>query len=203
MENQGSAEILSSIVKSQLGVSATLVEIETQVQAVAESAGIPSRVADEVLLRFRTERKAANTGQDVFPRLLVDWGDLPRVGNQVRPEFSLLCPKYASRPEIQIHVDADLDHDPNDALRRTQEDDPGLWTFHVPFKMQSDDMDCLPGQYLIDMELSFRDVPVELPRFYRCRIRLTVPNAADDQGGILEIDGDGQSLVNLQGYNLK
>ena len=88
MENQGSAEILYSIVKSQLGVSATLVEIETQVQAVADSAGIPSLVADEVLLRFRTELKTENTGQDVFPQLLVDWGDLPRVGNQVRPEFS-------------------------------------------------------------------------------------------------------------------
>ena len=62
MENQGSAEILYSIVKSQLGVSATLVEIETQVQAVAESAGIPSLVADEVLLRFRTELKTENTG---------------------------------------------------------------------------------------------------------------------------------------------
>ena len=69
--------------------------------------------------------------------------------------------------------------------------------------MQSDDRDCLPGQYLIDMELSCRDIPVELPRFFRCRIRLTVPNANDDQGGIWEIDGDGQSMVNLRGYNLK
>lgn len=203
MEMLGPAGILYNIVKSQLGASATLVEIETQVQTVAATAGIPADVADEVLLKFRTELHVAAGGQDVVPRLLVDWGDLPRVGHQVRPEFSLLCPKYSSRPDVQINVDRDLDHNPSDPLRRPQADEQGLWTFHVPFRMTSDGMDCRPGQYLIDMEVSFRDVPPELPRFYRCRIRLTVPHAAADEGGVLEIDGDGQSMVNLQGYNLK
>ena len=203
LDTQGPAGILYNIVKSQLGASASLIEIETQVQAVAESAGIPGTVADEVLTRFRAELQSSGSGQDVAPRLLVDWGELPRVGNQVRPEFSLLCPKYASKPELHISVDRDLDHNPQDPLRRPQEDEPGLWTFHVPFRMTSDGLDCRPGQYLINVELAFRDVPPELPRFYRCRIRLNVPHAGAEEGGVLEIDGDGQSMVNLQGYNLK
>lgn len=203
MDTQGPAEILYNIVKSQLGASASLIEIETQVQVVAASAGIPGTVADEVLTQFRAELQSSGSGKDVAPRLLVDWGELPRVGNQVRPEFSLLCPKYASKPELQISVDRDLDHNPQDPLRRPQEDELGLWTFHVPFRMTSDGLDCRPGQYLIHVEVAFRDVPPELPRFYRCRIRLNVPHAGADEGGVLEIDGDGQSMVNLQGYNLK
>jgi len=121
VEMQGPAGILYNIVKSQLGASASLIDIETQVQAVAAAAGIPDAVADEVLTRFRAELQSAGSQQDVAPRLLVDWGELPRVGNQVRPEFSLLCPKYSSRPELQISVDRDLDHnpqDPCDALRK-------------------------------------------------------------------------------------
>ncbi len=203
MDVQGPSGILYNIVKSQLGASATLIEIETQVQAVATAAGIPDAVADEVLTRFRAELQSSGSGRDVAPRLLVDWGELPRVGNQIRPEFSLLCPKYSSKPELQINVDRDLDHNPQDPLRRPQEDEAGLWTFHVPFRMTSDGMDCRPGHYLIDVELSFRDVPPDMPRFYRCRIRLNVPQAGADEGGVLEIDGDGQSMVNLQGYNLK
>ena len=203
MEMQGHSGILYNIVKSQLGASASLIEIETQVEAVAAAAGIPGAVADEVLTRFRAELQSAGSKQDVAPRLLVDWGELPRVGNQVRPEFSLLCPKYSSKPELHISVDCDLDHNPQDPARRPQEDEAGLWTFHVPFRMTSAEKDCRPGQYLINVELSFRDVPPEMPRFYRCRIRLNVPHAGADEGGVLEIDGDGQSMVNLQGYNLK
>ena len=108
MEMQGPAGILYNIVKSQLGASASLIDIDTQVQAVAAAAGIPDAVADEVLTRFRAELQSAGSKQDVAPRLLVDWGELPRVGNQVRPEFSLLCPKYSSKPELNISVDRDL-----------------------------------------------------------------------------------------------
>ncbi len=203
MDTQLASEILYNIVKSQLGSSATLPEIEPLVQTVAATTGIPEPVAELVLARFRAECPANDTAKAATPRLLVDWGDLPRVGNQARPEFSLLCPRYSSRPELRIHVDQSLDHDSTDARRRPQQDEPGLWTFHVPFGMATDGMDCRPGHYLIDVELSFNDVPPELPRFYRCRIRLNVSDSSSDRGGVLEIDGDGQSMVNLQGYNLK
>ena len=193
---------LYNLVKSQFSELATLAEIETQVQLTAVTCGIPEDVITEVVARFRAEivSTESETGP---PRLLVDWGELPRVGHQVRPEFSLLCPEYSSRPDVQIRVDRDLDHDETDALRRPQAEESGLWTFHVPFRMTTDAMDCRPGQYLIDFQISFRDVPPEIPRFYRCRIRLNVSNASDEEGGVLEIDGDGQSMVNLQGYNLK
>lgn len=201
MEQQGPAATLYSLVKSQLEGSEDYTEIETRVNAVAASCKIAEEEILQVLDRFRGE--IPPEAIDVAPRLLVDWGELPRVGYQVRPEFSLLCPAYSARPDVQVKVDRDLDHDAQDPLRRLQIDDPGLWTFHVPFRMTSESMDCRPGQYLIDVEVTFREAPVDAPRFYRCRIRLNVPDLNADEGGVLEIDGDGQSMVNLQGYNLK
>lgn len=202
MEQQSPAAMLFNLVKNQLEGTEDLLQIENRVNVVAETCSIPKDVVTEVIAEFRSQfAPAVNTVST--PRLLVDWGELPRVGYQVRPEFSLLCPAYSARPEIQIKVDRDLDHDANDALRRPQIDEPGLWTFHVPFRMTTEGMDCRPGHYLLDVEVTFREAPADAPRFYRCRIRLNVPDLNDDQGGVLEIDGDGQSMVNLQGYNLK
>lgn len=45
------------------------------------------------------------------PSCLSTGGDLPRVGRQVRPEFSLICPGYPSRPEIQVLIDRELEHE--------------------------------------------------------------------------------------------
>ena len=202
MDQQGPAAMLFNLVKTQLEGNEDLQQIENQVTVVADTCNIPEQVVAEVIAEFRAQF-APVVSTVAVPRLLVDWGELPRVGYQVRPEFSLLCPAYSARPEIQIKVDRDLDHDANDPLRRPQIDEPGLWAFHVPFRMTSEGMDCRPGHYLLDVEVTFREAPADAPRFYRCRIRLNVPDLNDDQGGVLEIDGDGQSMVNLQGYNLK
>jgi len=201
VDTQNPADTLYKLVKTGLDSSAVFHEVEAQVQAVAVKVGIPDAVASDVIERFRSELQSCDV--PAAPRLLVDWGELPRVGHQVRPEFSLLCPQYSSRPELTISVDQELDHNVDDVLRRPQFDETGLWSFHVPFRMTSDTIDCRPGQYMIDVGVTFHDVPAELPRFYRCRIRLNVSNADSEQGGVLEIDGDGQSMVNLQGYNLK
>ncbi len=202
MDQQGPAARLFNLVKGQLEGNEDLQQIENQITVVAHACNIPQEVVAEVVAEFRAQFAPA-VSTVATPRLLVDWGELPQVGYQVRPEFSLLCPAYSARPEIQIKVDRDLDHDANDPLRRPQIDEPGLWTFHVPFRMTTERVNCRPGHYLLDVEITFREAPADAPRFYRCRIRLNVPDLNDGQGGVLEIDGDGQSMVNLQGYNLK
>lgn len=201
MENPSPAEILYQSVRSELADSTAVDEVERQVQAVACSVGIAEEIVTEVIGRFRAE--LTDSERAILPRLLVDWGEPPGVGHQARPEFSLLCPQYSARPDITITVDRDLDHDPDDPSRRPQAEDSGLWAFHVPFRMTSGGMDCRPGHYLIDVRVSFRDISTELPRFFRCCIRLNVPDTSEGQAGVLEIDGDGQSMVNLHGYNLK
>ncbi|MFO0905762.1 MAG: hypothetical protein U0939_22330 [Pirellulales bacterium] len=202
MEQGQAASILYSQVKSQLRPEATLAEIEAQLQAVAVSANLAAGVIIEVMARFQQDHQAISEG--ATPRLLVNWGEPPRMGHQVRPEFSLICPGYNARPEVVVAVDRQLDHEALDLRPRVQEDAPGLWTFSVPFQMTSQGLDCCPGQYLIDVAVSFRDGPASRPRFYRCRIRLHVTGGgAGSEGGVLEIDSDGQSVVNLQGYNLK
>ena len=202
METQSPASILYNLVKSQNendGLSS--LELERHVRAAGTQAAIPEPVIEEVVTRFR--REAEQVPPSVLPRLFVDWGELPRMGYQVRPEFTLVCPGYTGRPTVRISVDRELDHDPQDRLRRPISDEDGLWSFHVPFRMTSDGMDCLPGQYLIDLQVSFPSAPAAQPRFFRSRIRLKVSGMGSDSGGVLEIDGDGQSVVNLQGYNLK
>ena len=193
--------MLYQLVKADLSSSATLADVERSVLAVTGKLGIAPESTQQIIDHFRRELVPA-IEPDATPRLFVDWGDLPRVGNQVRPAFSLICPAYPSRPDISVFVDNDLDHDDTDVRRRPQSDEPGLWSFHVPFKMTSNGLDCRPGQYLIDVEVSFREVPQGMHRFFRCRIRLNV-SGANAEESVLEIDGDGQSVVNLQGYNLK
>jgi hypothetical protein len=202
VNDQGPAGILYNLVRSQISDSATLAEVEMLVQTSAMTCEIDEAAVIEVLTRFRAELNPEER-ETPLPRLLVDWGDLPCVGHQVRPEFSLLCAAYSSRPDVQISIDQDLDHDATHRLQRPEQEEAGLWTFHVPFRMTTDARDCRPGQYVIDVRVSFRDVPPELPRFFRCRFRLNVSDASAEEGGVLEIDGDGQSMVNLQGYNLK
>jgi hypothetical protein len=200
MSTDPQEELLYQLVKQQLGGSEALGELDRIVKGVAGTLGFPNEVQERLVGRLRSEL-APPPLVEAAPRLLVDWGELPQVGSQCRPEFTLLCPVYDSRPEIAIRVDRDLDHDPVDPRRRPLTDELGLWSFHVPFRMTSEGFDCRPGQYLVDVQVSFREIRQELPRFYRCSIRLTVSGTGG--GGELVIDGDGQSVVNLQGYNLK
>ncbi len=138
------------------------------------------------------------------PRLLVDWGEMPRVGYQCRPEFVVLAPAYRDLrdPDIQVVIDRELDNSAETRVR-LQSDGPGFWNFHVPFRMTTQGLDCRPGQYTVDVSITFHDVPAHLPRFFMSRIRLNVAGSQDGAAGVLEIDGDGQSVVNLQGFDLR
>ena len=202
MELNSQEQLLYQMVKSQLGDDKLYEEAEKNVSAVGGLLNLSPETVARVLQKFRNEIRPTIT-PECTPRLLVDWGEKPCVGYQVRPEFNLICPAYATRPEVNVQIDRDLDHDPKDERRRLQSDETGLWSFHVPFRMTTLGMDCRPGHYLIQVNIAFRDVPPELPRFYRCNIRLNVPAITNGEGSVLEIDGDGQSVVNLQGYNLR
>jgi hypothetical protein len=202
MTLDGNDNMLFQMVKSQLGDSPSIEEVQSTVTAVAQILNLDQSTVTRVVNEFRSTMAPPGM-TDYAPRLLVDWGELPRVGRQCRPEFSLVCPSYPGRPEIHLAVDRELDHDPVNEHVRPQSDGQSLWSFHVPFRMTSQGLDCRPGQYLIELQVAFREVPPGLPRFFRCRIRLNVPGASESEGGVLEIDGDGQSVVNLQGYDLR
>lgn len=199
MDTPDPLDTVYQVVKSQIPPDTPIDQVRQQVVERCQPA-LPSDDIARIIKRFEAEWEGPRVNP---PRLLVDWGELPQVGHQVRPDFSLVCPGYeACRPEIRVTIDRELDHN-DPPLRRAQIEDPGLWSFQSPFRMTSDGLDCRPGQYVIEVDLSFHDVPAGAPRFYRCRIRLNVRDAGASDGGVLEIDGDGQSMVNLQGYNLK
>lgn len=135
-------------------------------------------------------------------RLLVDWGELPQVGRHARPLFSLIATAAVGKPSVRIQIDRSLDSDPNDPLRQPQLEEDGLWTFTVPFSLTSNGVDAKPGLYIIDVEVTFPHTADHHPRFLRTRIRLKIPDASNEQRELV-IDGDGQSVVNLAGQDLR
>jgi hypothetical protein len=55
---------------------------------------------------------------------------------------------------------------------------------------------------VINVAVSFRSTSASPPRFYHTHIRLNIPDQTTEEERVLEIDGDGQSVVNLHGHNL-
>ncbi len=202
MALEGNELMLFQMVKSHLGDAMSLKEVESALLKVASNLKLDPESVDRILVELRST-VSPSSPSDRVPRLFVDWGDMPRVGHQCRPAFTLVCPTYLGRPDIHVTIDRDLDHDASDCQARPKTEAVGLWSFHLAFRMTSQGLDCRPGHYLIELQLAFREVPPGLPRFFRSRIRLHVPSASVGGAGVLEIDGDGQSVVNLQGYDLR
>ena len=136
------------------------------------------------------------------PRLLVDWGELPQLGRAARPHFSLIASGVAGRPTVKVTVDRSLDNDPSDPLRQVRTEESGLWSFYVPFSLTTNGLDARPGLYVIDVAVTFPHVAAGQPRFLQTRIRLNIPDASSGQRELV-IDGDGQSVVNLAGHDLR
>ena len=152
----------------------------------------------EQVLALRSPEAEPEAG----PRLLVDWGELPQVGRAARPLFSLVTEPSFGRPNVRVAIDRSLDNDPLDPLRQLRSDEPGIWTFYVPFSLTSNGLDARPGLYVIDVEVNFPHVQAGRPRFLQTRIRLSIPSDGEGQRELV-IDGDGQSVVNLAGHDLR
>ncbi len=201
MATDDQLELLYQIVSAQLTAEDDCDTVTRRVIAVGEHALIDRGIVDRVVERLVSERSAV-AAKSAVPRLFVDWGELPRIGSTARPQFSLVCPAYASKPELRIMVDRDLDHENREHWRGLRCEEAGLWTFQVPFRLTTTGMNCRPGQYIVDVQVAFPDADPGQQRFFGTRIRLMVGGASDDEP-ILEISGEGQSVVNLQGCDLR
>ncbi|MCP4479234.1 MAG: FHA domain-containing protein [Planctomycetaceae bacterium] len=201
MVQQSPSDVLYNLVQSQIAPEETFTDVESRVRAIAAVAGITDDVTSGVLERLRLELQPPRA-EEISPHLYVDWGELPKIGFQARPEINLVCEPSWSDPKIHIAIDCQLDHDPQAPSLRPRKQEAGLWSLHAPFRLTSDGMDCLPGQYLIRVKVRFRRATLGLPRIYETKIRLNIPSNANGRERVLEIGGDGQSVVNLQGHNL-
>ena len=190
------SEQVYDLIKLQLNGDESFEEIERLVDNLCNQFNLD--FSKEVLNRFRSQATEKST-----PKLLVKWGELPQIGHHSCPEFNLLCPGYLGKPMISIRVAQNLDHDPKAQLHSPKQEQEGLWSFFVPFQLTTNQMDCRPGIYFIEVDIYFREVPKGYANFYRSLVRLNVKSSSDENGAILEIDGDGESVVNLHGYDLK
>ncbi|MCH5378018.1 MAG: FHA domain-containing protein [Planctomycetes bacterium] len=137
------------------------------------------------------------------PQLLVDWGTGLRIGWHVCAECQLTCPPgYESRPSVRVRVDPRLDQEDETSTPNVKCEEPGLWSFHIPFALTTGEKDCRPGQYLIEIFVVFPQVAPPKARFFHCSIRFNVLDPTGTTGPTLEIEGEGQSMLNLQGRDL-
>jgi pSer/pThr/pTyr-binding forkhead associated (FHA) protein len=163
-------------------------------------------VAERIRRQFERQFDAAGSTEKsptAFPRLRVDWGQNLTVGRQVCPQFHVLCPpEFAGRPEVEILIDDRLDHPAGGHRPSVARDVDGLWEFDVPFGLTTHGNDCRPGRYKLEVRLAFPATNAPLPRFFLCRIYLNILHPDETHGPTLEIEGDGQSIVNLHGGEL-
>jgi len=185
-------------IKCKLDGSESLSQVKSQLKHSREGLEEDQRAGwtDEIIEKISRELIARK------PLLVVDWGENPRVGHRANPRFQVLCPGFQTTPRIHAAISRELDHEPGDVFPECKEE--GLWEFSLPFSLTTDREDCRPGLYKINLNLSFPESPgASIPRFYNCDIRLNIkPNVKDGEEPILEIAGDGQSMVNLQGLDL-
>jgi hypothetical protein len=190
-------EKIVAAIKAQLDGTESFSKVESYVKLALDNIKEDDRagVADEDIRQMVLELIARK------PVLLVDWGDHPRMGDHANPCFQILCPGFDKTPRIQAIIDRKLDHDPRDIFPQSKEE--GLWEFILPFSLTTDGKDCRPGRYMIHLNLSFPESPSKsLARFYHCDIRLNIKRVTEGEEPVLEIDGDGQSIINLQGLDL-
>ena len=137
-----------------------------------------------------------------LPMLFVHWeGGLPEIGLNVVPNFQLVCPAtYSVRPRCDIEIDSKLDHSsPSPHPRQITK---GNWTFSLPFGLTTDGEDCRPGTYLIQIKIRFLGLSDRnLPSLFHCELRLNVPRRSGNRRELV-IEGDGQSLINIDGLDL-
>lgn len=200
MVSEDAAEQPGRLVQPSLECYGTLAEPESAVVPAdaclnGEQAGAIPATTASVFARSLPETSR--------PRLFVDWGESPRVGHQCRPEFVLWCPQDQGRPDVAVTIDRELDSQLQEPRVRLKTDGSGLWNFTLPFRMTTQGLDCRPGQYLLELTVTLSNARDRAPQFFRAQIRLKVATNWDGVGGVLEIDGDGQSVVNLQGYDLR
>ncbi len=130
------------------------------------------------------------------------WGAAPEIGHVVRPQFLIAASSAYAQPRVHVQIDPALDHDPEQIPDTARHEGDGLWGFHVPFALTTNHLDCRPGQYLVEVAVTFPTPGTTgLPRCFRTTIRLSIRKS--DGEPTLEISGDGQSVVNLNGQDLR
>jgi hypothetical protein len=159
---------------------------------------VDETIVNDLKNRFRDEISPATA-----LKLLVNWGTEPKLGHRSTPEFNLLCKGFGCRPHVTVAIDSLLDHKIDDSLRELREIEQGLWSFFSPFTLTSEGNPCQPGTYIIEINIYFSQAPSGFSNFYRTVLKLYIPSDTETAGGVLEIKGDGQSMVNLHGYDLK
>jgi S1-C subfamily serine protease len=193
---------LSQFIAAQFGADAAADSIREGVLAHPGLAALDRGDLLAALEDLLSARGSSHPAPLVRPRMLVDWGELPQIGRSARPLFSLIGPGTAGRPAVRVTVDRGLDTDAADPLRQVRTEESGLWTFYIPFSLTMNGLDARPGLYVIDVEVTFPHAGDGQPRFLRTQIRLNVPDGSSDRRELV-IDGDGQSVVNLAGHDLR
>lgn len=137
------------------------------------------------------------------PRFNVDLGSNFEVGHAAHFEFHLICPGYRDKPKVTAKLRL-LDQDTWEGAPSLSTEEPGYWIFGENFFLTKGGQPCPPGTYGIELAVEFRSAPANsLGRFLRASLKIQVHDPRSKPDRTLEIDGEGLSIINLQGHDLR
>ncbi|MEO2023174.1 MAG: hypothetical protein ABGX05_15240, partial [Pirellulaceae bacterium] len=173
---------LIELVQPQLQGDETVEAITKRLLGAAMVLGqkLDDKTASELAQELVSPAEPPPQPEVAMQRLIVDWGDYPRLGHRSTPHFLLLCPDayQQGRPQIHVQVDDLLDNDfPENKARKIRSEGPGLWGFHVPFSLTTEGKHCLPGHYVINVSVKYRHRDLansQAPETFHCAIRLRI-----------------------------
>jgi hypothetical protein len=115
----------------------------------------------------------------------------------------LICPGYQDKPKVTAKLRL-LDQDTWEGAPSLSTEESGYWIFDENFFLTKGGQPCPPGTYGIELAVEFRSAPANsLGRFLRASLKIQVHDPRSKPERTLEIDGEGLSIINLQGHDLR
>lgn len=168
-------------------------------QRLVQETGLPAELVAEVTDELWPATPSAPA--EVVPFLLIRLGDDVRPGAHLSPEFHVCHSGWDGSAEVRALIHGPLD-------RRGWTDSPsliresaGYWVFHQSLSLTSKGRPCPSGEYRLEFECRFTGSQQAYDSQWTGWMRFCVRDGS--AGQTLEVESDGQGLVNLHGLNLK
>lgn len=208
LESHGAEELdtITNTIKKVLTGAETGEEIRSIVTTILAKTGLSLDLVDQVTANL-TSDSAQSTVADQ-PILIAELGSNFAVGHNVRIDFHLLLPHDITANIKPTAINATQ----SSALDQTawmikpdfHREGKTHWVFSEEFSLRDTNGNpCPAGSYGIELEIEL-NAPINqnLKKHLRASMKIRVPDSNSGNKQKLEIDSDGDAMINLQGIDL-
>lgn len=165
-------------------------------QLVRET-GLPPEIVTDVADEIWPAAPVA----EVVPFLLIRLGEDIRPGAHLSPEFHVCHSGWDGAAEVRAVLHGPLDRFGWNESPSLVRESSGYWIFHQSLSLTSDGRPCPSGEYRLEFDCRFTGSRQAYDSQWTGWMRFCVRDGS--AGQTLEVESDGQGLVNLHGLNLK